>query len=77
MKNKIELLDPEWKYSINLYNVNWPIVQEWCEEYIGEFDVDWYKLGIDPVEFISNKEFYTTWLFKDEKKYIHFKLRWT
>ena len=78
IKSKSELLDPEWKYQIILDNTNWPEIQDWCEKYIGEFDKDWYKLGIDPMEFLlGSYEIKTTWLFKEEEKAVLFMLRWS
>jgi hypothetical protein len=69
-------LGPEWKYHITIYEPDYDLVQRWCEAYIGEFDKDWYKLGIDPAEYILYGDSRTTWYFKDEKDVIHFKLRW-
>lgn len=77
IKSQSELLDPEWKYKIILDNTNWPEIQDWCEKYIGEFDKDWYKLGIDPMEFLLGDEIKTTWLFKEEEKAVFFMLRWS
>lgn len=77
IKSQSELLDPKWKYKIILDNTNWPEIQDWCEKYIGEFDKDWYKLGIDPMEFLLDDEIKTTWLFKEEEKAVFFMLRWS
>ncbi len=68
--------DDKFKYRITLTNIDWVTAQEWCQKHIGEFDVTWYKLGIDPAEYILEGETVTHWYFKHEKDAIHFKLRW-
>ena len=65
-----------WPYRITIYRSDWYEVQCWCEIYIGEFDRDWYKLGIDPAEYIVNGETRTTWYFRREDHAILFKLKW-
>lgn len=68
-------LGPEWKYHISIEHEDWYEVQLWCDEFIGKFDEDWYKLGIDPLaRFNGNPQ--TTWYFKREQDIILFKLRW-
>ena len=69
-------MSPEWKYRITLETSDWYPIQQWCEVYLGEFDKDWYKLGIDPAEYVIDGRTRTTWLFKDEQKCILFSLRW-
>lgn len=69
------MLGPEWKYNITVTYSNWIEMQNWCENYIGEFDKDWYKLGIDPMMWL-NGDTSSTWYFKKEKDIILFKLRW-
>lgn len=69
-------MSPEWKYHITLETPDWYLIQEWCQYYIGEFDKDWYKLGIDPAEYVNEGRTRTTWYFKEEKNAILFQLRW-
>ena len=45
-------MSPEWKYHITIENPDWYTIQLWCEAVIGEFDQDWYKLGINPTQYI-------------------------
>ena len=70
-------MSPEWKYHITIENPNWYDAQRWCETYIGEFDKDWYKLGIDPAEYIIDGRTRTTWYFKNEKDANWFMMRWS
>lgn len=66
---------PEWIHRVKVCRDDWPDMQQWCQENIGEFDRDWYKLGIDPMAvFIGGAE--TTWYFKQEKHAVLFLLRW-
>jgi hypothetical protein len=69
-------LNSEWKYKITINEKDWEQVQKWCEIYIGEFDKQWYKLGMDIAQNIFDADYRTTWLFKEEKDVIMFKLRW-
>ncbi len=69
-------MNSDWKYRITLETSDWYDVQNWCEVYIGEFDKDWYKLGIDPAEYVIEGRTRTTWYFKQEKHAIEFSLRW-
>jgi hypothetical protein len=69
-------MSPEWKYHITVKNPDWYAIRLWCEAVIGEFDQDWYKLGINPTQHIIDGLTQTTWYFKQEKHAILFKLRW-
>lgn len=69
-------MSPDWKYKITIESPEWYDAQQWCELYIGEFDKDWYKLGIDPAEYVLEGRTRTTWYFKQEKHAIDFSLRW-
>ena len=70
-----EILGPEWKYHVIIKEPAWHIVENWCNSYIGEFDKDWYKLGVDPIMWIDGNT-QTDWYFKEEKHCLFFKLRW-
>jgi hypothetical protein len=68
--------DWDWPYQIILYTDDYEEIQDWCYKNIGEFDKDWYKLGIDPMQYFALGYKTTTWLFKREKDAMFFKLRW-
>ena len=70
------MLGPEWKYHITIEEPDWHAAQAWCEIYIGKFDDEWYKLGIDPMDYVLNSRARTTWYFKREEDIILFSLRW-
>ena len=70
------ILGPEWKYHVTIRNEDWEAAQAWCNHYIGKFDEDWYKLGIDPAEYILFGETRTTWYFKREEDIVLFMLKW-
>lgn len=70
------MLGPEWKYHAIVEVNDWGEIQEWCEIYIGKFDKDWYKLGVDPGQYVDDGVFKTSWYFKKEIHVILFKLRW-
>ncbi len=69
-------MSPDWKYKITIERLDWYEVQQWCELYIGNFDQEWYKLGIDPAEWIIDGRPRSTWYFKQEKHAVQFMLRW-
>ena len=73
----MNLLGPEWKYHITIYDSDWPKVQVWCEKNIGLFNKDWYKLGIDPMMNLNNGTTETTWYFKTKEHAAWFELRWS
>ncbi len=70
------MLGSEWPYCITLHREDWMEVQEWCTANIGEFDQTWYKMGIDPAEYILNGDRRTTWFFKHKQDAILFALKW-
>lgn len=69
--------DLDWNYHITLYRDDWPEIQRWCRDNIGEFNQDWYKLGIDPMSFFNDGSVQTTWYFKQEKHAVLFFLKWS
>jgi hypothetical protein len=69
-------MSPEWKYHITVENPDWYTMQLWCQDVIGEFDQDWYKLGINPAQYVIDGVTQTTWYFKKEEHAILFKLIW-
>lgn len=58
-------------YTLHPY----PDVQDWCEENIGEFDVEWYKLGED-IAGLFDPEYRSTYYFRTEQQALMFTLRW-
>jgi hypothetical protein len=70
------MLGPEWKYHITIETPDWYEAQMWCQIYVGEFNVDWYKLGIDPMDYVDTGRTKTKWYFKREEDIILFSLRW-
>lgn len=73
---RIEMVMNDWPYCITIENPDWYEVQLWCESTIGEFDRDWYKLGIDPAEYVIDGRTRTTWLFRKHEHAVLFKLKW-
>ena len=72
------MFGPEWTYHVVVENTtDWSTMQEWCNAYVGEFDQDWYKLGVDPLDYVLNDRFRTEWYFKREQDAVLFKLKWT
>ena len=69
------MIDAEWQHCIILNRNDWPQIQDWCVTNIGEFDKDWYKLGIDPMVHIIGDQ-RTTWFFKRKQDAILFALKW-
>ena len=68
-------MNSELRYKV-VVDTDWPKAEEWCVKFVGEWDADWYKLGIDPAATIFGDNS-TTWYFKDEHKMAMFLLRWS
>jgi hypothetical protein len=66
----------DWPYRVEIYHADWLPLQAWCEQTIGEFDRDWYKLGMDLAEMVENGCMKTVWLFRRADHAMLFKLRW-
>lgn len=73
----LSMMGSEWKYHITCYDIDWAEAQDWCVQYIGEFDKEWYKLGIDPAESMLEGRTRTVWYFKEERHAVLFTLRWS
>lgn len=69
------LPDPEWPY-VEYTSHPWPEVCAWCEQNIGEFDQDWYKLGEDIAAQSIMTDYKSTYLFKREQDVLLFRLKW-
>lgn len=52
-------------------------VQEWCLKNIGEFNVDWGRLGQDPLAGLDGEPVYDQYFFAREKDMTLFLLRWS
>jgi len=68
-------LSPEWKYRVSISTIDWQSVETWCDDNIGRFNKDWYKLGLDPLDLLHGIS-RTVWYFKKEQDAMFFKLRW-
>ena len=68
-------MNPELKYKVKI-KCDWQSASDWCKENVGEFNLDWLKLGIDPAAALFD-DHKTTWYFKREQDAIMFILRWS
>jgi hypothetical protein len=71
----MRLPDPDWPY-ICYTSHPWPEVCDWCKENIGEFDQEWYKLGEDIAAQGIYSDYKSTYMFRDERHVVLFRLRW-
>jgi hypothetical protein len=72
----VSLTDDEWPY-VCYTGAHWSEVQVWCEQNIGEYDRDWYKLGEDIAAQSIYTDYKSTYMFRDERHAVLFKLKWT
>ena len=72
----MRLPDPEWPY-ICYTSHPWPEVCDWCRANIGEFDQHWYKLGEDIAAWSIYRDYKSTYMFRDERHAVLFRLRWS
>lgn len=71
------VMSPDWKYHITLTTPDWLTVEQWCLANLGKFDDTWYKLGIDPAEYLFSGQVRTVWYFRHERDAVAFALRWS
>ena len=72
----MRLPDAEWPYLCYTSH-DWVEVTEWCRQTIGRYDRDWYKLGEDIAAQSINPDYKSTYLFRDERHAMLFRLRWS
>ena len=72
----MSLHDPAWPYMCYTSN-DWQEVWDWCGKTIGVFDRDWYKLGEDIAAQSINPDYKSTYMFRDERHAVLFKLKWS
>jgi hypothetical protein len=56
-------MSSDWKYHITTESTNWSQIQDWCETYIGELDLDW----ADFAQYKVGNKIKTIWCFKKER----------
>jgi hypothetical protein len=71
----MSLPDPEWPYICSTRH-DWQEVCDWCVATIGEFDKEWYKLGEDIAAQSINTDYKSTYMFRDQRHAVLFRLRW-
>jgi len=54
---------------------DWWKAEQWCNEHIGNWNEDWYKLCRRPAASLFGNNT-THWFFADEEKRLLFMLRW-
>jgi hypothetical protein len=69
------LPDADWPYLCYTSHP-WIEVCAWCEQNIGQFDQEWYKLGEDIMAQGIMTDYKSTYMFRDERHAMLFQLRW-
>ena len=72
----MRLPDPDWPH-VCYTSHPYPEVCAWCEQTVGRYDRDWFKLGEDIAAQSINPDYKSTYMFRDEQHAVLFKLRWT
>ena len=70
-------MTPDWQYRITLETPDWVEIEQWCWVNLGKFDVAWYKLGIDPAEYLATGRTRTVWYFRTAGDAELFAQRWS
>ena len=70
----MRLPDPDWPY-VCYTSHPWMEVADWCAVNIGDFDREWYKLG-EEIMASMIPDYKSTYMFRDERHAVLFKLRW-
>ena len=71
----MKLPDPDWPH-VCYTSHPYPEVCVWCEQTVGKYDQDWYKLGEDIAAQSINPDYKSAYLFRDERHAMLFRLRW-
>jgi len=72
----MKLPDADWPH-ICYTSHPWTEVCAWCEQNIGTFDREWYKLGEDIMAQGIMTDYKSTYMFRREQDAVLFKLRWS
>jgi hypothetical protein len=72
----MQLPDEDWPHICYTSHA-WPEVCAWCEQNIGKFDRDWYKLGEDIMAQGIMTDYKSTYMFRREQDAVLFQLRWS
>lgn len=67
-------MHPELIHEVKVV-CDWAAASDWCKKHVGEFNRDWYKLGIDPAATVFG-DHATTWYFRDRAMANWFILTW-
>ena len=68
--------DEKYPYRVLVRGKDYTEIASWCEANFGEFDNRWYKLGIDPAEYLRDPTSPTEWRFCSQEDAVLFSLRW-
>ena len=68
---------PDLPHRVILQNADWTSAQAWCDQHVGNFGQDWYKLGIDPLASMVHGPLQTIWFFRREADAVAFSLKWS
>jgi hypothetical protein len=71
----MRLPDADWPY-VCYTSHPYPEVQAWCEQNIGQFNQEWYKLGEDIAAQSIMSDYKSTYMFRDQRDAMLFELRW-
>jgi hypothetical protein len=72
----MKLPDEQWPW-VCYTSHPWPLVVEWCNNIIGEYDRDWFKLGEDKAAQSIMTDYKSTYLFRNEQHAVLFRLKWS
>jgi hypothetical protein len=71
----MRLPDADWPY-VCYTSHPYPEVCAWCEQNIGQFNQEWYKLGEDIAAQSIMSDYKSTYMFRDQRDAMLFQLRW-
>lgn len=72
-------MNPLLIHEVVIYNDAWHEAEAWCEQTVGQFNITWYKLGLDPLEMMMRpvgQKTRSVWYFLNEPDALMFKLKW-
>lgn len=66
----------DWQYEVHVLHDDYTLIEEWCEQYIGKFDQEWYRLGNDIAMLVFEHNLGTRYYFRQAEHAVLFRLRW-
>lgn len=66
----------DWNYEVRVVHDDYTVIAQWCEQHIGPFGQDWYRLGNDIAMMVFEHNVGTMYYFRQAEHAVLFRLMW-